>query len=65
VHIVGGQETPIKDGKIEGNNISFTVTLNFGAEVKIPHKATISGDQIKITYEMMGQTAEIVVKKVK
>lgn len=65
VHIVNGQETPIQDGKIEGNNISFTVTLNMGEEMKIPHKGTISGDEIKMTYEMMGQPGEILVKRVK
>ncbi len=66
VHIVNAQETPIKDGKIDGNNISFTVTLNFGGqETKIPHKGTISGDQIKMTYEMMGQPGEILVKRAK
>ena len=65
VHIVNGQETPIKDGKIDGNNISFTVTLDMGGETKIPHKGTISGDQIKITYEMAGQPGEILVKRVK
>lgn len=65
VHIVNGQETPIKDGKIEGNNISFTVTLDFGGETKIPHKGTISGDEIKMTYEMMGQPGEILVKRAK
>ncbi len=65
VHIVNGQETPIKDGKIEGDNISFTVTLDLGGESKIPHKGTISGDQIKMTYEMMGQPGEILVKRAK
>jgi len=65
VHIVNGQETAIKDGKIEGNNLSFTVTLDMGGETKIPHKGTISGDQIKMTYEMAGQPGEILVKRVK
>ena len=65
VHIVNGQETPIKDGKIDGNNISFTVTLDLGGESKILHKGTISGDQIKMTYEMTGQPGEILVKRVK
>jgi hypothetical protein len=65
VHIVNGQETSIQEGKIEGNNISFTVTLNMGEEMKIPHKGTISGDEIKMTYEMMGQPGEILVKRVK
>jgi hypothetical protein len=65
VHIVNGTETPIEEGKIDGNNISFTVTLNMGEEMKIPHKGTISGDEIKMTYEMMGQPGEILVKRVK
>jgi len=66
VHIVNGQETAIKDGKIEGNNISFMVTLDRGGEqTKIPHKGVISGDQIKMTYEMMGQPGEILLKRVK
>jgi hypothetical protein len=65
VHIVNGQETSIKEGKIDGNNISFTVTLDMGGETKIPHKGTISGDQIKMTYEMSGQPGEILVKRVK
>jgi hypothetical protein len=65
VHIVNGQETPIKDGKIDGNNISFTVTIDMGGETKIPHKGTISGDQIKMTYDMSGQSGEILVKRAK
>ena len=66
VHIVNGQETPIKDGKIDGNNISFTVALDMGGqETKIDHKGVISGDQIKMTYEMMGQPGEIILKKAK
>jgi hypothetical protein len=65
VHIVNGTETPIKEGKIDGNNISFTVTLDMGGETKIPHKGTISGDQIKMTYEMSGQPGEILVKRAK
>ncbi len=64
VHIVNGQETAIKDGKIEGNNISFTVTLDLGGqEAKIPHKGVISGDQIKMTYEMTEQSGEILLKR--
>ena len=63
VHIVNGQETPIKDGKIDGNNISFTVSIGSGGESKIPHKGTISGDQIKMTYEMTGQPGEIALQE--
>jgi len=66
VHIVTEMETAIKDGKIEGNDISFTVTLDIGGqETEIPHKGTISGDEIKMTYEMTGQPGEILVKRAK
>jgi hypothetical protein len=62
-HIINGTETAIKDGKIDGNNISFSVTLDIG---KFEHKGVISGDQIKMTYDDgSGQTGDIVVKKTK
>ena len=64
-HIINNQETAIEEGKIDGDKISFTVTLNMGQEMKIPHKGTISGDEIKMTYEMMGQAGEVLVKKAK
>lgn len=62
-HIVSGTETAIKDGKIDGNNISFSVTLDMG---KFVHKGVLSGDQIKMTYDDgSGQAGEIIVKKAK
>ena len=62
-HIVNGTETVIENGKIDGNNISFSVKLDIG---KFEHKGVISGDQIKMTYDDgSGQTGEIVVKKAK
>jgi hypothetical protein len=65
-HILNGTETPIKEGKIDGDNISFSVTLDLGGqETKIPHKGVVSGDQIKITYEMMGQSNNFVLKRAK
>jgi hypothetical protein len=65
-HTVNGQETAIKDGKIDGNNISFTVTLDMGGqESKIEHKGVVSADQIKMTYDMMGQPGEILLKRAK
>jgi hypothetical protein len=65
-HIVNGQTTAIKDGKIDGNNISFTVALDMGGqETKIDHKGVISGDQIKMTYDMAGQPGEIILKRAK
>lgn len=65
-HIINGQTTAIKDGKIDGNNISFSVTLDMGGqESKIEHKGVVSADQIKMTYDMMGQPGSILLKKAK
>jgi hypothetical protein len=65
-HIIQGTETAIKDGKIDGDKISFSVTINMGAETKFEHKGVISGDQIKMTYDDgAGQKGEIIVKKEK
>jgi hypothetical protein len=65
-HIFNGTETPIKDGKIDGNNISFSVTLDFGGqEMKLEHKGVVSADQIKLTYDMMGQPGEMILKRAK
>lgn len=57
---------PIKNGKIDGNNISFSVTFDMGGqEMKIDYKGVVSTDQIKLSFDMMGQTTEILVKKAK
>jgi hypothetical protein len=57
---------PIKNGKIDGNNISFSVSFDMGGqEMKIDYKGVVSPDQIKLSFDMMGQTTEIIVKKAK
>jgi hypothetical protein len=59
-----GSQIAIKDGKIDGNNISFSVTFDFGGqEMKMEYKGVLSGNQIKLTFDMMGQPAEILLKK--
>jgi hypothetical protein len=43
-------DTPIADGKIKGDEISFTVTQSFqGNEVKANYTGKVSGDEIKFT----------------
>jgi hypothetical protein len=45
-----GGDMPIADGKIDGDTISFTQTLEFnGNTVKFSYKGTVSGDEIKFT----------------
>ena len=57
---------PIKDGKIDGNNISFSVVMDLGGqEMKMDYKGVLSGDTLKITGEMMGNPFEFTLKKAK
>jgi hypothetical protein len=43
-------ESDITDGKIDGDNLSFTQTVNFnGNEMKINYTGKIDGDNIKFT----------------
>ncbi len=42
-------DTPISDGKIEGDAISFTVVRNRGGQdVKIQYKGVVTGDTLKL-----------------
>ncbi len=51
-----GEEYPISDGKIEGDNISFVVKVTGQMEMKINYKGKVSGDEIKLTmqFDMAG-----------
>jgi len=43
-------DTPISEGKIEGDQISFSQTMEFnGNSMKFVYKGTVSGDEIKFT----------------
>lgn len=57
--------TEIKDGKVEGDAISFVENLNYqGQELVITYKGTVAGDEIKFT-RMVGEfaTEELVAKR--
>jgi hypothetical protein len=56
----------IKEGKINGNNISFSIVMDFGGnEMKMDYKGVVSADQIKLTADMMGQPMEQILKRAK
>lgn len=60
-------KSTITDGKVDGDNISFTITANMqGNELKLNYKGKIAGDQIKLTVEFPGggQTAEYTLKRI-
>ena len=59
-------DIPIQEGKVAGNQISFSTTLDFGGNtVKILYKGTLSGDQMKMTRERegAGQPREFTIKR--
>jgi len=46
---------PIEEGKISGNQISFSQTMEFNNnKMKFVYKGTVEGDQIKFTREREG-----------
>ncbi len=58
-------KSTINDGKIDGDNLSFTITINFnGNEAKANYKGKVSGDTIKLTVDVLDQTIEYTVKRV-
>jgi hypothetical protein len=60
-------DTPIADGKISGDTISFTVTREFGGNtMKWTYTGKVAGDEIKFKREGgQGQPQEFVAKRAK
>jgi hypothetical protein len=63
-----GGETEISDGKIDGDNVSFTVVREFnGNKMTQKYTGTVTGDGIKFKVEIEGSdrpAREFVAKKV-
>jgi hypothetical protein len=55
-------EAPITEGKMTGDSISFTVEVN---DMKIVHKGTVSGDEMKLKVDIGDQTVDMTAKRVK
>lgn len=59
-----GMEVKIADGKVDGKNISFTLTFDFGGmPVMLSYKGVLDNDQIKFTIDFAGMPMEFTVKK--
>lgn len=59
-----GSDIAIKDGMIDGANISFWLSLDFGGNaMKLTYKGVVSADQIKISGDAGGMPFEFTVKK--
>ena len=61
-----GSAMPIANGKMDGNNLTFSVDVNMNGNVfSLSYKGVLDGEQIKMTAEVQGQAFDFVVKKVK
>ena len=59
-----GSEIKIANGKVDGNDISFSVTFDFGGmPLKIDYKGVVSKEEIKFKLEVFGMPFELTVKK--
>jgi len=59
-------ETPISDGKVDGDSLSFTVNASFnGNDVTLNYKVKVAGDEMKLTLEIAGRdrTIEMTAKR--
>lgn len=61
-----GTPVPIKDGKIDGSNISYAVSIDFGGmPFDMTYKGVVSSDQIKMSGDAFGMPFDFVLKKAK
>jgi len=59
-----GTELPIKNGKVDGDKIAFTVEVDFGGmPLTLGYTGVVSADQIKLTLDVMGMPFDFIVKK--
>ena len=61
-----GSEVPIKNGKIDGDKISFVVTIDFGGMTfDLNYTGVVGADTTKLTIDIMGMPLSFEVKKAK
>lgn len=54
----------IADGKVDGNNVSFSVTFDFGGmPLTMNYRGVVAKDEIKFAIEVFGMPLELTVKK--
>ena len=59
-----GMEIPIANGKVEGNQISYTVTIDFGGmALEMVYKGVVTPAEIKLDMSVFDMPFQIVVKK--
>ena len=61
-----GAEVAIKNGKIDGDKISFVVTVDFGGMMfDLNYTGVVAADTAKLTIDIMGMPLQFEVKKTK
>ena len=59
-----GMAAPIKDGKVDGQTITFMLSIDAGGmPLDLSYKGLVSPGEIKFTLEVFGMPFEFVVKK--
>ena len=59
-----GGSVPIKNVKVDGSKIAFTVTFDFGGmTLDLSYTGVVSASEIKMTGDFMGMPFEFTVKK--
>jgi hypothetical protein len=59
-----GADIKIANGKVDGNKVSFSITLDFGGmPFTLNYSGVVAKDQIKFTMDIMGMPLELTVKK--
>lgn len=59
-----GMEIKISNGKLDGSNISFSISFDFGGmPLTLNYKGVVAKDQIKFTIDIMGMPFDLTVKK--
>lgn len=57
-------DSPIENGKISGDDVSFTVTRKFNdMEIKTNYTGKISGDSIQLKFKMRDNDVEMTIKR--
>jgi|SRR6185295_4320811 len=61
-----GMELPIKNGKIDGDKISFVVTLDFGGMMfDLNYTGVVKPEELALTIDVMGMPMSLTVKRAK
>jgi hypothetical protein len=59
-----GAELKIADGKVDGNKVSFNVTIDFGGmPITLAYTGVVSGSDLKLTADFGGMPLEMALKK--